>query len=146
LRELYATRPLWRAPIQLDNSKLVRFLGKEPHKPLQTAVDTTLRALNCLGQLWGLIAYRDPVPGKRPQFLDEPVVQLIGPLPREESNDFVSSVNELRSFLQRESIAYARATPGIASIPSIFGEAHLCIALSRVNGGKGGGRASFLFP
>ena len=42
-------------------------------------------------------AYRDPVPAKRPQFLDEPVVQLIGPLAREEGNDLVSSVDELRS-------------------------------------------------
>jgi hypothetical protein len=50
LRELYATRPLWRAPIPLDNSKLVRFLGNEAHTPLQTAVDTTLRARNCIGQ------------------------------------------------------------------------------------------------
>lgn len=45
LRELYATRPLWRTPIQLDNTKLMRFLGKEPHPPLQTAVETTLRGL-----------------------------------------------------------------------------------------------------
>jgi len=49
-------------------------------------------------------------------------------------------------FLHRESIAYARATLQIASIPSIFSEAHLCIALSRVKGGKGGGRASLLLP
>ena len=40
-------------------------------------------------------AYRDAVPGERPQFLDEPVVQLFRPLAREESDDFVSSVNEL---------------------------------------------------
>ena len=39
----------------------------------------------------------DAVLGKRPHVLDKPVVQLLGPLAREESNDFVSSVNELRS-------------------------------------------------
>ena len=50
LRELYATRLLWRTPIQLDNTRLVRFLGKEPHTPLQTAVETTLRGMNCI---WG---------------------------------------------------------------------------------------------
>ena len=49
LRELYATRPLWRAPIRLDNTKLVRFLGKEPHTPFQTAVEATLRGLGCVG-------------------------------------------------------------------------------------------------
>jgi nucleoside-diphosphate-sugar epimerase len=49
MRELYATRPLWQTPIQLDNAKLVRFLGKEPHTPLQTAVEATLRGMGCLG-------------------------------------------------------------------------------------------------
>ena len=48
LGELYATRPLWRTPIQLDNTRLVRFLGNEPHTPLQTAVETTLRGMNCI--------------------------------------------------------------------------------------------------
>jgi nucleoside-diphosphate-sugar epimerase len=45
---MYATRPLWRTPIQLDNTKLVRFLGKEPHTPLREAVKSTLRGLNCI--------------------------------------------------------------------------------------------------
>jgi nucleoside-diphosphate-sugar epimerase len=48
MRELYATRPLWRTSIQLDNSKLVRFLGSEPHTPLQTAVEATLRGMHCI--------------------------------------------------------------------------------------------------
>ena len=48
LRELYATRALWAAPIELDNSRLVRFLGKEPQTDLDRAVETTLRALGCL--------------------------------------------------------------------------------------------------
>jgi nucleoside-diphosphate-sugar epimerase len=50
LRELYATRPLWTAPIQLDNTRLLRFLGKEPHTDLDGAIETTLRALGCLGK------------------------------------------------------------------------------------------------
>jgi nucleoside-diphosphate-sugar epimerase len=49
MRELYATRHLWQTPIQLDNTKLVRFLGKEPHTPLPTAVETTLHGMGCLG-------------------------------------------------------------------------------------------------
>jgi nucleoside-diphosphate-sugar epimerase len=48
LRELYATRPLWTTPIQLDNTRLVRFLGKEPNTDLDRAVETTLQALGCL--------------------------------------------------------------------------------------------------
>ena len=47
-RELYATRSLWDTPIELDNTRLVRFLGNEPHTPLQTAVETTLRGMNCV--------------------------------------------------------------------------------------------------
>jgi nucleoside-diphosphate-sugar epimerase len=49
LRELYATRPLWESPIDLDNARLVQFLGQEPHTPIDKAVETTLRTLGCLG-------------------------------------------------------------------------------------------------
>jgi nucleoside-diphosphate-sugar epimerase len=49
MRELYATRDLWRTPVQLDNAQLVRILGKEPQTDLDRAVETTLRALGCLG-------------------------------------------------------------------------------------------------
>jgi len=49
LRELSASRPLWTTPIQLDNTRLVRFLGKEPNTDLNRAVETTLQALGCLG-------------------------------------------------------------------------------------------------
>jgi nucleoside-diphosphate-sugar epimerase len=48
MRELYATRTLWQQPIELDNRKLVRFLGSEPHTPLAEAVSTSLRGLGCL--------------------------------------------------------------------------------------------------
>jgi nucleoside-diphosphate-sugar epimerase len=49
MRELYATHPLWEQPIELDNRKLVRFLGSEPHTSLDEAVSTSLRGLGCLG-------------------------------------------------------------------------------------------------
>ena len=45
-RELYRMRYLWQTPVRLDNSKLVAFLGDEPHTPLGDAVRTTLKALN----------------------------------------------------------------------------------------------------
>ena len=48
MREVYAARPLWRTPIRLDNAKLLAFLGAEPHTPLLTAVDATLRGMGCL--------------------------------------------------------------------------------------------------
>lgn len=49
MRELSATRPLWRRPIELDNTQLVAFLGDEPHTPWDEAVKTTLRGLGCVG-------------------------------------------------------------------------------------------------
>lgn len=48
MRELYATRPLWETSICLDNTRLVQFLGTEPHTPIDTAVESTLRGLGCL--------------------------------------------------------------------------------------------------
>ena len=48
MRELVATRPLWEQPIRLDNTKLVHFLGREVHTPLNIAMQATLRGLGCL--------------------------------------------------------------------------------------------------
>ena len=45
MRELYAVRPLWGVPLELDHAQLVFFLGAEPHTPLDEAVSTTLRGL-----------------------------------------------------------------------------------------------------
>ena len=84
-------------------------------------------------------AYRDAVPGARPQFLDEPVVQFLDPLASEERQDFVSSVDELRavppSCIDRVCQSYV---PGSRVFQPSSARRTLCIALSRVNGGKGG--------
>lgn len=48
MRELAATRPLWREPIELNDARLVAFLGQEPHTSLDEAVEATLRGLGCL--------------------------------------------------------------------------------------------------
>ena len=48
LREMLEMRYLWREPIRLDNRKLLRVLGSEPHTPLDQAVATSLRNLGCL--------------------------------------------------------------------------------------------------
>jgi nucleoside-diphosphate-sugar epimerase len=47
-REMQEMRYLWTVPLELDNQKLVAFLGKEPHTPLETALGDTLRGLGCL--------------------------------------------------------------------------------------------------
>lgn len=47
-RELREMRYLWQQPLQLDNRKLVAFLGSEPHTKLDQAVGETLRGLHCM--------------------------------------------------------------------------------------------------
>lgn len=48
LREMREMRYLWQQPIQMDNAKLIDFLGHEPHTPLIEAVRTTLIGLGCI--------------------------------------------------------------------------------------------------
>ncbi len=50
MREIFATRPLWEVPVELENTRLVQFLGEEPHTPLDQAVEATLRGLGCLSR------------------------------------------------------------------------------------------------
>ena len=49
-REMIEMRYLWQIPLQLDNTKLVTFLGHEPHTELDEAVGATLEALKCVGR------------------------------------------------------------------------------------------------
>jgi nucleoside-diphosphate-sugar epimerase len=49
-RELLEMRYLWKRPIGLANDKLVRFLGAEPHTPLEAAMRTSLIDLGCLAE------------------------------------------------------------------------------------------------
>lgn len=47
-REMLEMRYLWKRPLRLDNRKLVKVLGAEPHTPLDQAVRETLTGLGCL--------------------------------------------------------------------------------------------------
>ena len=47
-REMLEMTYLWRAPLRLDNRRLVAFLGDEPHTPTLEAVRTSLKGLGCL--------------------------------------------------------------------------------------------------
>jgi nucleoside-diphosphate-sugar epimerase len=57
-REMLEMRYLWDKPIGLDNTKLVRFLGEEPHTPIDVALKATLVDM-------GLV--EDPATGNRGQ-------------------------------------------------------------------------------
>ncbi|AOJ66282.1 hypothetical protein WJ32_28275 [Burkholderia ubonensis] len=48
LREVLEMRYLWREPIRMDNARLTAVLGREPHTPLDAAVEATLVGLGCL--------------------------------------------------------------------------------------------------
>lgn len=47
MKGLYTVRELWQTPVELDNTRLVSFLGEEPHTPLDEAIATTLDGLGC---------------------------------------------------------------------------------------------------
>jgi nucleoside-diphosphate-sugar epimerase len=50
-RELLEMRYLWRREVRMDNRRLLEVLGREPHTPLDTAVETTLEGIGCLDQV-----------------------------------------------------------------------------------------------
>ena len=47
-REMREMRYLWREPIRMDNARLLTVLGKEPHTPLDAAVEAALIGLGSL--------------------------------------------------------------------------------------------------
>lgn len=48
LREMMELRYLWQVPMELDNARLVAFLGSEPNTALPVAVEQTLNGLGCV--------------------------------------------------------------------------------------------------
>jgi len=48
LRETLEMRYLWRQPVRMSNARLVAVLGREPHTPLDEAVEATLVGLGCV--------------------------------------------------------------------------------------------------
>jgi nucleoside-diphosphate-sugar epimerase len=48
LRELMEMRYLWQQPVRLANERLVAVLGREPHTPLDQAVEAALVGMGCL--------------------------------------------------------------------------------------------------
>ncbi len=47
-REMREMRYLWRESLRMDNARLTKFLGREPHTPLDEAVEAALCGLGCL--------------------------------------------------------------------------------------------------
>lgn len=49
LRELLEMRYLWQREVRMDNRRLLQVLGREPHTPLDEAIEATLQGIGCLG-------------------------------------------------------------------------------------------------
>jgi nucleoside-diphosphate-sugar epimerase len=47
-REMQEMKYLWEVSVRLDNTKLIRVLGKEPHTPIDAALRQTLAGMGCL--------------------------------------------------------------------------------------------------
>ena len=47
-REMREMRYLWRDSVRMDNARLTAVLGREPHTPLDEAVEATLIGLRCI--------------------------------------------------------------------------------------------------
>jgi nucleoside-diphosphate-sugar epimerase len=47
-REMLEMRYLWREAVRMDNARLTAVLGREPHTPLDEAVEATLLGLGCV--------------------------------------------------------------------------------------------------
>lgn len=47
-REMLEMRYLWEKPLYMDNARLVQVLGREPHTPLDDALQVTLAGIGCL--------------------------------------------------------------------------------------------------
>ena len=47
-REMREMRYLWREPLRMGNARLIAVLGREPHTPLDQAVEATLLGLGCV--------------------------------------------------------------------------------------------------
>jgi nucleoside-diphosphate-sugar epimerase len=47
-REMLEMRYLWRKALRMDNARLTAVLGREPHTPLDEAVEATLIGLGCI--------------------------------------------------------------------------------------------------
>ena len=88
-------------PIDLQNGQVVDRSKSHGHQSIivEFPVFIAVRAIPVTRIIAPLVSetYGDPVRGKRPHFLDESVIQFLGPLAREESDDFISSIDELRA-------------------------------------------------
>ncbi|PTT01268.1 NAD-dependent epimerase/dehydratase family protein [Pseudomonas sp. HMWF006] len=59
-REMQEMRYLWQQPVRLNGAQLQSTLGREPHTPLDEAVEATLVGLGCVDQSYDALSRRRP--------------------------------------------------------------------------------------
>src|SRR5581483_8726273 len=94
---------------------------------IELPVFISIRAKPMTGIVMPLISkpYSDTIPGKRPEFLDEPVIQFFGPFPLQKLNDLLSSIRKFSAISPaRIDCIRQRYFFRIASVPAIFCQAH----------------------
>src|SRR5690242_8261179 len=70
-------------------------------------------------------ADRDAIAGDRPDLLDQPIVELAGPLALEEGDDLGASVDELRAVSPAAVLGVGVGDPlGLAGIPGVLCRSH----------------------
>src|SRR5947209_19542009 len=83
------------------NGKIVDRRVPERHQAilLELPILVSIRSIPMAGVVVPLVSetHRDAVPGERPHFLDQPVIEFLLPLAREKSDDVLASVDELGS-------------------------------------------------
>jgi hypothetical protein len=85
----------------------------------------------------------DPVVVKRPEPLDEAIVQLSDPLPREKLNNCRTTGQKFRAIAPDAVQGVApRDSLGVTGVPGVLASRTFAIAVSRSNGGQGGRAAS----
>src|SRR3569832_71485 len=71
-------------------------------------------------------AHRDPALRERPELLDQPVVDLLGPFAREDRHDLFAAADKLGAVTPRAVRCIGqRHALRIAAVPAVFGAAHL---------------------
>jgi len=85
-------------------------------------------------------AHGDPVVAKRPYFLDQAVIQFLGPFAGEKGDDLGAPVDELRPVSPAAVLSVGERDPmRVAAVPRVLRQTDLEDTLSRVNGGTGAG-------
>jgi hypothetical protein len=117
-------RPM-KQPLRLLDSQIIDARMTMVHQTLliELPLLIPIRPIPLPRGIVALIAkpHRDPTPAKRPKLLDQPILQLPGPLARQKRNNLLPARNKLRPVAPHAIHRISkRNPPRITRVPSIF--------------------------